>query len=174
MDYAQARNLIEDGDLIAVRGTHGALAAATRSATDSPVTHTGIAFWQADGLWMGELNGGGNHGVPLSQLEGTDFDVYYPPVPSRKKVRASLLAALRDKQPYGFLALPVIGLLNWLRIKVFIHWRQILVCSGWCVKVYEGAEWPERSRILSPAELVDLLVLKLEVRAQADAEKLAA
>jgi hypothetical protein len=58
----------------------------------------------------------------------------------------------------------VIGPLNFLRINVFIHARQLLVCSGWCVMVYEKADWPERTRILSPADLTKLLTLKFEVR----------
>jgi hypothetical protein len=164
MDYAEARSKIEDGDMIAVHETHGFLTPITRFFTRSSVTHVGIALWMDGGLWMGELNGGKNHAIPLSQLAGTDFDVYYPPVPSRTKARASLLNALREKIPYAFIALPVIGLLNWMGIKVFIHARQLLVCSGWCVMVYEKADWPERTRILSPADLTKLLTLKFEVR----------
>lgn len=164
MDYAKARPLIEDGDLIAVREHDGFLTPITRFATRDPVTHVGIACWMDDGLWMGELNSGKNHAIPLSQLSDTDFDVYYPPVPSRAKVRASLLEALREKIHYAFVMLPVIGLLNWFGIKVFIHARKLLVCSGWCVMVYEKAGWPERTRVLSPADLVKQLTLKFEVR----------
>jgi hypothetical protein len=35
---------------------------------------------------------------------------------------------------YAFEAVAVIGLLNWLRIKVFLHARKPLVCSGYCVQ----------------------------------------
>lgn len=164
MDYATARSLIDDGDLIAVREHSGFLTPFTRFFTRSPVTHVGIALWMDGGLWMGELNGGKNHAVPLSQLSDTDFDVYYPPVPSRAKAREAVQEALRIKIPYAFGVLPVIGLLDWLRIKVFIHARKLLVCSGWCVMVYERAGWPERTRVLSPADLVAQLTLKLQVR----------
>jgi hypothetical protein len=164
MDYQHARPLIEDGDLIAVREHEGVLTPITRFFTSSQITHVGIACWMDGGLWMGELNAGKNHAVPLSQLSETDFDVYYPPVPSRAKVRASLLEALREKIHYAFGMLAAIGLLNWFRINVFIHARKLLVCSGWCVMVYEKADWPERTRVLSPADLVKQLTLKFEVR----------
>lgn len=163
MRYDDARPLIATGDLIAVRETHGLLAPLTRFFTRSPVTHVGTALWMDGGLWMAELNGGKNHAIPLSQLSETDFDVYECPV-DRVKVRATTLAALRLKIGYGIIALPIIGLLNWLRIKVFIHARRVLVCSGYCISIYEAAGWPERSRIVSPEELVEQLKLKLEVR----------
>lgn len=164
MDYAQARPLILDGDLIAVRETHGFLTPFTRIFTRSPITHNGTAIWIDGGLWMAELNTGKNHAIPLSQLDETDFDVHEPPIDDRAALRESILANLRMKVPYGFLALPVIGLLDWLRVKVFIHARSILVCSGWCVKVYEDAGWDEHTRITSPRALAAELPLKLEVR----------
>lgn len=168
MDYTQARPLIQDGDLVAVRETHGFLAPLTRFFTRSPVTHAGIAIWLDGGLWMAELNGGKNHAIPLSQLQGTDFDVYNPPVVDRAAVRAATLAALRQKIGYGLAALVVIGILNWLQVKWFIHARRVLVCSGYCVMIYEAAGWPERSRIISPRELVEQLAPKLQVRSTPD------
>jgi hypothetical protein len=162
--YAQARQYIEDGDLIAVRGRNGLLAHLTRLLSRSPVTHTGIALWMGEALWMVELNSGKNHAIPVSQLDGMPFDVYDPPVPDRAAIRAATIAALRSKISYAFIALPVIGLLNLMQVKVLLHARRLLVCSGYCVLIYEVAGWPERTRILSPAELVAQLHLKLEVR----------
>lgn len=169
MEYFEARGQIEDGDLIAVRGETGILAFLTRLVTRSPVTHTGTAIWMDGGLWMAELNSGRNHAVPLSQLDKTDFDVYHCPVEDRAVVRQAIEAALRSKINYGFWALLVIGLLNWLQIKVFLHARRILVCSGYCVMIYETAGWPERTRILSPRELIDQLEFKFSVVASSSA-----
>lgn len=163
LNYAQARSLIQDGDTIAVRETHGFLTPFTRFFTGSPVTHIGGALWLDGGLWMDEMNSGKNHLIPMSQLSETDFDVYECPV-DRVRARAAALDALRLKLAYSFVVLPVIGLLNWLHIKAFVHWRRLLVCSGYRVAVYEAAGWPERSRVISPRELAAMLKLKLEVR----------
>jgi hypothetical protein len=164
MNYSEAREHIFDGDLIAVQERHGILAALTRFFTRSPITHTGIALWIDGGLWMAELNSGRNHLVPLSQLSDVDFDVYDPPVPDRAAVRRETLEALRMKIPYGFIALVVIGMLCWWRSKVFVHWRRVIVCSGYCIMIYEKSGWSERSRQVSPGGLAEQLLIKLEVR----------
>jgi hypothetical protein len=164
IDYATARPLIADGDCILVRETHGFLTPFTRFFSRSAYTHAGIALWMDDGLWMAELNSGKNHAVPLCQLSNTDFDVYHCPVDREAAVIATL-DALHSKISYGIAALFVIGLLNWLRITVFLHARKILVCSGYVVAIYEAAGWSERSRMISPQELATQLKLKIEVRA---------
>ena len=162
MNYLEARSQISDGDLISVRTPHGLLGKATQFFTRSPYTHSGIAIWIEGGLYLAELNGGRNHLTPMSQLEDLEFDVYAEPAVT--DVRLSIFKWLRQPINYGYGAFLAIGLLDWLGIKMFVHWRKILVCSGWCVAVYEDAGWPEHSRIISPGELAALLVLKLEVR----------
>jgi hypothetical protein len=164
MDYAQARAQIETGDLIAVRDVHGILGWLTRWFTRSPYTHAGIALWLAGGLYMAELNGGRNHLVPLSQL--TAFDVYKAP-DGLTGIEAAIMEWLRAPIAYGYLAFVLIGLLDWLRLNVFVHWRRILVCSGYCVAIYETAGWPEHSRVLSPRALAKLLTFKLSVEGTA-------
>ncbi len=163
MNYADARSQIQNGDCISVIGREGISAPLTRFFTGK-YTHSGIAIWMEGGLWMFELNSGHNHLVPLSQLEQTDFDVFYPPVPSRSQVREEVLKELRNKVAYSLPAFIVIGLLEWLKLRVFVHARRELVCSGVVVKVYEACGWPERSRIISPTRLAEQLTLKLSVR----------
>lgn len=164
LDYHTARHHIETGDLIAVREKEGFLTPFTRYFTSSDYTHTGIAFWMAGGLWMAEHNIGKNHAIPLSQLADSDFDVFERPAEVVDNIDEAIQWGLRTKIPYGVLALFVIGLINWLRIKVFLHARRILVCSGFSVMIYERAGWPEHTRILSPRDLAEQLKKKLEVR----------
>jgi hypothetical protein len=152
---------IETGDLIAVRTAHGIMGRLTQFVTRSPYTHVGIVIRLGSDLFMAELNGGRNHLVPLSQL--TDYDVYACPTGLRD-IDGAIRQWLRLPVDYGFLAFAAIGLLDWFRIKAFVHWRQILVCSGYCVAIYETAGWPEHSRIVSPRELAADLELKLAVR----------
>lgn len=160
MNYAEARPQIETGDMIAVRDVHGILGRLTRWATRSPYTHAGIALWLAGGLYMAELNGGRNHLVPMSQL--TAFDVYHAPQ-GLADIEAAIMDWLRGPIVYGYLAFILIGLLDRLRLNLYVHWRRILVCSGYCVAIYETAGWSEHSRIISPRGLAGLLTFKLGV-----------
>lgn len=164
MRYEEARMLITDGDLIAVREKDGFLTPFTKFFTHSKITHTGIAHWMDGGLWMTEINIGKNHAIPLSQLADTPFDVFHPPVDNPLGAREAIATALRIKIPYGSVALIVIGLLNFFRIKTFVHARRVLVCTGFCVKIYEMMGWGEHTYILSPQELTDMLKIKLYVR----------
>lgn len=154
-------NRIDTGDLIAVRTAHSIMGRLTQFFTRSPYTHVGIAIRLADAIFVAELNGGRNHLVPLSQL--ADYDVYAQP-PDLIDIDGAIWYWLQRPINYGFVAFIVIGLLDWCRIQTFLHWRQILVCSGYCVAIYETAGWPEHSRIISPRELAACLALKLTVR----------
>lgn len=161
MLYEEARTQIATGDLIAVRDAHSWLGRLTQLITRSTYTHTGVAIWVGDRLYMAELNGGRNHLVPPSQLK--NFDVMACPA-GLVNIEEAILVSLTHPIDYGFAAFVMIGLLNLLHLKLFVHWRRIIVCSGYCVAVYESAGWPERSRTISPQELVDQLDLKLLIR----------
>lgn len=152
---------IETGDLIAVRTAHGIMGRLTQIITRSPYTHVGLAIWLGDELYMAELNGGRNHLIPASQL--SDYDVYACPAGLRD-IDGAIRLWLRMPVDYGFLAFVAIGLLDWFRVKMFVHWRQVLVCSGYCVAIYEAAGWPEHSRIISPRELTRWLDFKTKIR----------
>lgn len=161
MLYEEARNNIATGDLIAVRDAHSWLGRLTQIVTRSTYTHVGVAIWSGGRLYMAELNGGRNHLVPLSQLK--NFDVMACPE-GLVDVEGAIFNSLMLPIDYGFAAFILIGLLNLLHLKLFVHWRKIIVCSGFCVAIYESAGWPERSRTISPQELVDELSLKMPVR----------
>lgn len=152
---------IDTGDLIAVRTAHGILGGLTQIITRSPYTHVGIAVWRGGGLYVAELNGGRNHLVPICQL--TDYDVYACPG-GLTNIDGAVDTWLRLPIDYGYGTFVAIGLLNWFRIKMFVHWRKIIVCSGYCVAIWESAGWPEHSRVISPRELTELVKLKQQVR----------
>jgi hypothetical protein len=175
MLYEDARNLIQTGDLIGVRHAEGLIGGMTALVTADPHTHTGIAVWLGGRLFMADLNSGRNHLTPLSQLGA--FDVCEPPEGlDRAMIEAAVFDCLAKPINYGFAAFVVIGLKCALRLKVFIHWRRIIVCSGGSVEIFEmaaalmrdagqvaPAAWLEHSRMVSPGELVSELQLKLRV-----------
>lgn len=152
---------IETGDLIEVRSVHNFLGTLTKFFTRSQYTHAGLAIWLNGELFMAELNGGRNHLVPMTQLD--DYDVFAQP-PGLINVEGSIREMLRYQIGYAYFSLVAVGFLNWFKIKTFVHWRKMLVCTGYCVAIWEGAGWPEHSRVISPRELTEGLVLKLEVR----------
>lgn len=166
MNYQEARSQIQTGDAILVRGRHGLLTPLTKFFTSRKqgYTHAGLAFWIGTELWMGEINGGRNHAVPLSQLQNESFDVYKRPAQiSAAAADAAIYHALRFVVDYSVLALVVIGLKEWLKLNLVIHWRNFLVCSGWCIWAYQLCGWPDCSRIMSPQKFSEMLELRFRV-----------
>lgn len=178
MDYATARPMIKTGDLIGVLDSHGLLGFLTRFFTRKPYTHTGVATWLGDRLFMADLNSGRNHLTAVSCLK--DFDVCDPPSGlDTYFVWQAIFEWLAKPINYGVLAFLVIGLRCFLGLKTFIHWRKIVVCSGGSVTIYEltvdamqragmavPKAWEDHNRMLSPGELVEELgPPKLQIRA---------
>lgn len=173
--YLAVRPRIEDGDLIVVRGEH-LIDRLTRLVTRSPYTHTGVAVWLDGRLFMADLNSGRNHLTALSAVD--NFDVYRPPIGLyRDRIRQAVFDWLARPIDYGFPAFVVIGLRSLLRLKTFVHWRKVVVCSGASVSIYEAAAsamqtagepapvaWLEHNRMLSPGELASELQFRFAVR----------
>ena len=161
MTYDEYAPLIDTGDLIVVPTAHSLLGKLTQFFTRSPYTHAGMAIWIGGELFVAELNGGRNHLIPIIQLQ--EFDVYACPE-GLINIHSSIRKWLSYKVEYGFIALVCIGLLNWLRIEYFVNWRRILVCSGYCVAIYQTAGWGRFSRVVSPGQLAAALKLKFKVK----------
>lgn len=166
MNYEEARSQVEDGDLIAVRGRRGPLAVLTRLITRSPYTHTGIALWVDGGLWLAEINAGGNHMVPLSQID-QDFDVFGPPGDvTREAVRESALRRLRVRVGYDFVNLFRIAFFKLFGV-VVLNEPDGDVCNEYSARIYgdAGSALGNSLPVLaSPGDLCARLPLKLEVR----------
>lgn len=180
MRYEDARDLIHTGDLIGSRDVHGVIGRATVAFT-GPYTHTGVALWLPNNrLAMADLNSGRNHLTMVSHL--TDFDVCDPPEGmDRSVIELAIWDWLAKPIEYGFAAFVAIGLQESLDLKLFMHWRRIIVCSGGSAQIFEMAAarmrdaglvpppgWLEHTRMLSPSALVGELKIKLQVRSQAE------
>lgn len=143
MDYATARPQIRSGDVIGVMSRKGPLAWATRAVMwisgGKPYTHVGVALWQAGRLYLVELNGGGNHLVPLSQVTQR-FDVARPlPSMSDAEVAAAVDAELEHHVSYGVWSLLVIGLR-----RLFGQAPRVplgLVCSSYTADILRRLAW---------------------------------
>jgi hypothetical protein len=161
--YQQARSLICDGDTVAIITPHNWIGKVTQFFTRRKYTHTGIAIWIDDGLYLAELNGGGNHLTPLSHWDGLDFDVCEMPI-GLIDIRGAIFEMLRAPIEYSYAGFLAAGARAFFNIQQAIHWRNKLVCDGFCVAVYERAGWTKHDRVIAPFELVDELRIKIEVR----------
>jgi hypothetical protein len=175
MDYAAVRSKVQTGDLIGVRDQHGLLGRATTFFTRSPYTHTGVAVWLGQRLFMADLNSGRNHLTAVSCL--SKFDVFAPPAGlDRALIEESVFDWLATPISYGYAAFVLIGLKDALGIRRFVHWRCMIVCSGGSIEIYEMAAarmlldgrepphaWLEHDRTLSPGDLCAELQFKFPV-----------
>lgn len=168
LTYAQARTKIHDGDLISVFKAHSIFNVATQLFTGE-YTHTGIAIWMDGILWVVETNGGGNHAIPLSQLEKFGFDVSSPPEGvTRMAARASAIRALRNRDKYGFMTTLVTGFIEFFNIPIKINWRNGRHCAGLCVRIYDMAGWANadggtHSYVVSPTKLTKQMFTRFRV-----------
>ncbi len=164
MQYNEARQLLTDGDLVVVKTAHGIFGKLTKFFTGE-YTHCGIVVWIDRGLWLVEINGGKNHVIPLSQISDVQLDVFNPPPElDVVKIRRCALESVRTKQNYGFPATVAIGLIEYFKLRLSPKWRNLIVCSGYCVKIYSEAGWYYTNLIISPTKLTTLLTKKLEIR----------
>lgn len=163
LTYSDARDLIRDGDLIAVRGRRGVVPILTRWVTRSAYTHTAVAVWLDGGLWAAEINIGGNHLIPLSQLRD-DFDVFDCPG-DRAAVRDVVLGRLRTARRYGVLDLFLIAARRLLGWKLGDSPDEI--CSEFSARVYaEAGISLKLPRLPAPDEVAEAVGhLKLRVDA---------
>lgn len=161
--YDEIRAMIQDGDMIAVRDSDSILGKLTQFFTRDDETHTGVAVWIDQRLFMADLNSGRNGLHAVSQLK--NFDVYEPPAGlSRERIRTSVFNWLADRREYGILAFLVIGFRSFFKIREKMQWRRAVVCSGGSVQIFVDAGWPEQVTLLSPGELAAKLTLRFEVR----------
>lgn len=168
LTYQEARSLILDGDLISVFKAKSLFNRMTQHFTGEYV-HVGVAIWMEGGLWINEINGGGNHAVPLSQLQSSGFDVSEPPKGvTPEAARAEALAALREKETYGFGATIVTGFIEYFNIPITINWRKWKHCASLVVRIWDRSGWATadggtHTYIISPTKLTQSVRRKFRV-----------
>lgn len=141
MIYADVRNSIRTGDLIAVKKRSGFLPVATRIVTNSPYTHTGIALWAGGRLLLAQTNGGGCNMAPLSQEAAYDFTVFDCPIANRNIVEGNIWTMLGTRIPYGFVDLARIAGYKLFGIPLPKQDGTDLVCSALSAKIYLESGW---------------------------------
>lgn len=168
LSYSEARAFINDGDLISVFKAKSLFNHMTKAFTGEYV-HVGGALWLDGGLWVTELNGGGIHAIPLSQLRSSGFDVSEPPKGvTPESARVATQEALRDPEPYGFLTAVATGFVEFFSIPITINWRNNRHCAGRMVRIYDRAGWAEadgqtHTYVISPTKLTKLMKFKFRV-----------
>jgi len=141
MKYADCRNQIATGDLVAIRKRKGFLPVLTRWVTKSPYTHTALVVWWEDRLLVAESKGSGNFFTPLSQYEDTDFDVFSAPVSVRGTIGAVIWKATGKHVGYGFFDLVRIALNRLFGVPLPKHDDGEKVCSAMSAAMWIDAGW---------------------------------
>ena len=169
MNYADARDQIRTGDLIAVRKRHGLLPMLTRLVCRSPWTHTAIALWSGGRLLVAEAKGSGASFAPLSQYADIDFDVWPAPAETLLTIERVIWETLGA--PIGY------DILDLLRIAAnrLFGWplpdadNALKVCSALSATLWLQAGWRPRylPSIPAPDDVVAALAVppSLQVRA---------
>ena len=144
MRYAEARNFVRSGDLIAVRSRRTVFDAATRFVTGKPFTHTAVAVWGGfrgvPRLLVAESNGAGGSLSPLSNYADVDFDVFECPV-EEAAVERALWKLLGTKIHYDVPDLARIAANRLLGIPLPDRDDSRLICSALSATIYLRAGW---------------------------------
>jgi hypothetical protein len=168
--YAQAREHLQTGDLIALRSRKGLAAWLIRLITRSPYTHTGVAIWVGDRLLVVETRNGPASLVPLSQYQPHDFDVFDAPVEQKQRIfgRDIILKALGREIPYAYGDLVRIALHELLGVRLPKHAPDRLICSALSALIYQRLGWKPQGlpSIPTPRDLVNAIgrAPRMEVR----------
>jgi len=172
MRYADARDQIRTGDLIALRKKHGVLPRLTRWVTRSPYTHTAIALWCGeDGhrrLLVAEAKASGAFLTPLSQYAEEDFDVWRAPRETLLSIESAVWEALGAPIGYDVMDLLRIGLNRLAGLPLPKHDNALKICSALSATLWLQAGWKPRylPSIPAPDDVVAALAVPpaLQVR----------
>ena len=165
MNYAEARDRIRTGDLIAVRKKTGVLPVLTRLVTRSPYTHTAIALWSGVGefrrLLVAEAKASGAFLTPLSQYADTDFDVWEGPREIQLSIERVIWATLGAAMTYDGADLFRIALNRLLGVPLPPADNALKICSALSATLWMQAGW--RPRYLPSLPAPDDVVAALAV-----------
>lgn len=165
MRYADARDQIRTGDLIALRKKHGFLPVLTRLITRSPYTHTAIALWCGSGehrrLLVAEAKASGAFLTPLSQYASENFDVFLAPREVGLSIEAAIWEALGEPIGYDLMDLVRIGLNRLFDVPLPPHDNALKICSALSATLWLQAGW--RPRYLPSIPAPDDVVAALAV-----------
>jgi hypothetical protein len=171
LPYAQAREHVLTGDLIALRSTRGLMAWLIKLITRSPYTHTGVAIWVGHRLLVAETRGGPASLVPLSQYKPHDFDVFRAPVDPKALIfgRDVILTLLGTEIDYAYADLARVALHELLGVPLpKVGSKRSLICSALSELIYRRLGWPAEHlpSIPTPRDLVNAIggAPRLEVR----------
>lgn len=137
-NYVGARRHIKTGDLIAVRGT-GLFAAAIRTITQDPRTHTGVAIWLGNRLMVAETRGGVAAFSPLSQHARHAIEVYDCPV-SRPAAHQAALELLGHEIRYDVFDLVALAAHELLGVSLPPEDGE-MICSAVTYAIYRNCGW---------------------------------
>lgn len=154
MRYAATRSKIKTGDLIAVHYSGGWFWWLVKKICRSDIVHVGLAVWLDGGLFVAEMQSGGNVLRPLSQ-QRSRFSVYRLDINS-DRIASLIMLSLRQHINYGYLNLIGLALRKLLNLNIG-YTRSAMTCGTFCLRFFRkfdtGIIW-QHSNHITPVDLV--------------------
>lgn len=178
MRYAEARRMITDGDLVAIRSRGTAFDIVASAVQQSPYTHTAVAVWvhfaATARLLVAESNAAGASLAPLSQYADTDFDVFECPTP-RVATGGALFKLIGEPIHYDLGDLARIAANRLLGVPLPARDDANKICSALSASIYLRAGWRPDGlpSIPAPDDVVRALGCHPKARVRREASPLA-
>ena len=165
-NYAEKRNEIKTGDLITVSFSTGLFWMLVAFITRSKRSHSGIALWHGDTLFIAEQNPQAPSLVRLSQYmyRISVIEVTTPPIAFTKNViEAAIMDKLRDPMPYSYYQLVLAGLerITGFPLVPAQAYGNSAICSMWALAIYievDGRISPKDQGVFDPDELIEYFI----------------
>jgi len=169
MSYDDARDLIQDGDIVFVAKKNSIMSSIIEFVTKSHFSHCFIVFWvEVAGqkrLMCVESQGGTTRRVlNLSYYKNLDLYVVTPTKPW--PTVADVALAKLGKEDYGYLEVAYVGLREFLLTRFNIKLPYLSVGKGQICSEFVASVFDLPEKLVSPQLLFDELMRTQEVRIQ--------
>ena len=156
--YSMLRTMIKNGDTIAVNG-NSLISKAIKFITKENISHTGIALWQDDRLFVVEMDMDKNVMVPLSQYEHNELHVYRHK--SNIEISSNTILDLL-KQPVNYGWIDIVKLFGYKTLGVSFLTKDTtnaMICTSLNQKCYKQSNIDITEGLITPGELCAQLEL---------------
>lgn len=157
--YSNLEALVKNGDTIAIEGT-SLISKAIKLITGESVSHTGIALWLNNILYVVEMDMDKNVMVPLSQYANNHVQVYRHPNVTTEISSSIILALLVEEVSYGWFDIFKLFCYKTLNLSFMTKdTTHSMICTSLNQKCYVNANLPIATGLLTPGELCAQLTL---------------
>lgn len=157
--YSDLLPLIKNGDTIAING-NSLISKSIKFITGESLSHTGIALWQNDKLYVVEMDMDKNVMIPISQYSNSHIHVYRHPDLKTKIDESIILNLLNDEISYGWFDIFKLFCYKTLKLSFMTKdTTKSMICTSLNQKCYLNSGLSITTGLLTPGELCSQLTL---------------